>query len=127
MTQLAAPTPRGAQLLTDVMAHLRGEAPFRYSMRWTQRPVLPEDERAPIADRFPRRDAQDQWLHAEREGPGRVRIHVVKTAAMGSPDQERTPFWVVAHDGDAFYIRDGDFFGMLSPTQAPYACSLPSL
>jgi hypothetical protein len=131
MPDAAAPdTARAADLLSRIIAEVRGEAPYRYTMRYTRALAAVPPDRPPLMSGFPPREAaapttQDWWLTAERESSQRVRIQVTRPAAVQTPADERESFWVVGHDGDAFYSVDGEHWGALSPSQAAYASQLP--
>jgi hypothetical protein len=134
MPDPAAPdtTAHTADLLGRIIAEVRGEAPYRYRMRYTRTLATVPPDRAPLMSGFPEREptaptTEDWWLTAERESTRRVRIEVTRPAPVDTPAEDRESFWVVAHDDDAFYSVDGEHWGALNPTQASYASQLPTM
>jgi hypothetical protein len=123
-------TAHAADLLSRIIAEVRGEAPYRYSMRYTRTLATVPPDRPALMSGFPAREStapttEDWWLTAERESSRRVRIQVTRPAHVQTPPEDRESFWMVAHDDDAYYSVDGEHWGALNPSQATYASQLP--
>lgn len=131
MPDTAPPDTRdAADLLRRIIAEVRGETPYRYTMRYTRTLATVPPDRPALMSGFPPRDTPgpttyDWQVTAERENSRRVRIEVTRPAEIHTPADQRASFVVVAHDDDAFYSIDAQHWGSLAPSQAAYASQLP--